>query len=656
MKSWHWAAVVALAMVVGFGLGIVISPGPGAGGSPTAPDDARDDSSALPGVPTPNRQYLAPDGEHSSKAFQPTVAEKTGRPDDLEAILKAISVDTAVLGTGVITGVVTDVEGRPLEGVDIIPLVPRPRGITSFYEELEHARRHLWEDLVRDVTELARTRRKQLGGDLASTPGADGSYRVTGLEDREYYIVASKAGMRFEQTSGAGIRVKPGATVNIVGRPECIIYLEATTPDGAPLSEFDSQVRSAADTHMHPLQPLARGARHEYRVLPGTYFVYGNTLPPPIHARSRKMDIEASGSPYRVTLQLEPSKGVWIRINFSQGQPMRELSTRVIAVEPGANLEALTRERSREPASTGRRQDGSFLRPAPRQGSCCAVVYIGERPIRQKLFDYQGGQVALDFTLAPPTAAESIVCRLHNKIGGDLKYVNFRLAHAGDGSRYTRLDGWRLDSGEFRLYPPEGETQIQPRAIVAEDSKLGEAEASINHVGPQEVEIVFGPRAAVELDVGDWKVPQGASLEAEIRRDDGVVLGRLSASHGLRVLRDIPHGNHALFISLRAPMYGVPLAREPINVSGKSVTHRLTLPSLHRLVVKTGAEHHTSFTLESDLPAGRFKANLWASKQRDADLEMLPPGTYVLKYRIHAGGEKEQAVSIPGTSEISLIE
>lgn len=227
------ARLPLLCLVAGLALGVLIGLSIGEpavqAGSPE-PDARTAERSAPPAEPEAERR--APDDlaavaapESTGSAKVPLVDEGRAKALARAAIERSEAADLSGAMTGVITGVVVDSDGEPIEGADLVT-TNRPSRSSSWRNRLGRK----WggvESLEASVARSARNAIEYRARLRHVTSGADGTFRLDRLDEGEVDVQCYAEGYSFTRQ-----RSNSGGELRFVGSRVYAYALDFRLPDG----------------------------------------------------------------------------------------------------------------------------------------------------------------------------------------------------------------------------------------------------------------------------------------------------------------------------------------------------------------------------------------------------------------------------------------
>lgn len=451
-------------------------------------------------------------------------------------------------GSGVISGVVTDTTGKPVEGV-VVRLAPQYTN-RDYYQ----ARRRDNDSGVPRVLSLDETVKitvdqyqRTTGAMRQAVSAANGSYQFEGLPDQMYTVVAySKRYEVAAEESGWYQAVKPGETVNFTAKIVTPVSLQVLAPDGQPAkeaniiassgSESSREMRNAGDNFWTPentkiyLRPgkydIHAVVSDEENMFPGNEggFIKSDSVP---------VEVTESENGTPVVLKLHSVPGVFGKVVFPKNDIERNGYVTIMEVAAGTEPDLKQLAKSDKGAWIGAYRSkyqfsdlkqGTYVVGVAREHRgevvASAVVTIGETPVEQNL------------ELPAPSAKNSLIVLATNKAGEPILCNDFEFrieqknrtnSGGGKGARQSNGEYWvSLSSEVAALYNKKWNAGTHLYLSVVSES-LGTREVEIVE-GQKNATVVFDEPATLKITVAGYK---GSGMEGRLS-----VTGAFSGGRG----------------------------------------------------------------------------------------------------------------------------
>ncbi|MHC4598350.1 MAG: carboxypeptidase-like regulatory domain-containing protein [Planctomycetota bacterium] len=608
--------------------------------------------------------YTQPRGPYGQEKPDPTEGAGPGEPvavefRTLEEVISAIPVPKAEAGTGEITGRVTTVNGKPLEGVTV--RAERTRPTTGGDRPKEED----FETRVREFVSRARWKKATRRETLTS---ADGSFILTGLADDLYSIKAFKEGYDIQPGDWIGSdKARPGDAVVFLATARIAVRIAILLPDGSQPSRAEVRIGGprywGSTEPWTPQDPVLRRP-------PGTYRFTATAGDREEYDSDAKIATLVAGAPTRtVTLRLKKIVGIKGKVRLPEGLERNYVRVWALHLPPGqaSDTKELLKKGKSIAAHSRNNYRFSFQDTPP------GLYLVGASLERTRIgasttVEVSDGLALVELVLSMPADWRSIPLRVFDPKGELLWDVTVN-------SRYRSGRGWfreggtpaKQADGSFLIAHPARDEEEKKRekegkyVVEALSRRYGRKEVEYRLEDALEILVRFEDPAHLEAVVSGFKDhehKERIGLNLEPKKEPGVRTRRYGAPYGnmepideegRKSFGPVQPGNYELVLRISTTEDSFPVEKAPVTLRHGKNRAVIEIPALHPLTLRFGkAKAGTRVWLTTE-KGERLSWSTAAKVGRDgeATFPFLPAGSYTVSL---SGGMLPQVmkVSVPG--------
>ncbi len=596
-----------------------------------------------PAVPT------QPSGAPATPGAAP---ERPAEPAPAPPLPAGVAVPAVPRGAGVIRGTVRREDGAPLPGVLVTA--------TAWEDEPEIPPAASLEEEVR-LLAAHRARLRSLR--TQATSGADGTFALEDVADREHAVGAAAAGYEFRVQYESGC-ARPGSTVTIIGRPVLEVRISVLRPDGTapaeatvqydrgpPFGESSYQWTAAADVLRLPprrVRLLATGGE-------------GNML------ASDPLDLDLAAGPPSgtVVLRLVPRPGVYGTVTIPEALRGGS-SLRVVALpsRPGPPPDPERMANAENGCWIGNGESGEYSLPDLRPGPWLLAVVDWSQVYDRAEVTVTAEAVRKDFVLPEVPRADCVLLRVEGPDGRPVSGVSVQVQVSSEKGSWSMGSSPRPDSDGRLLVALRGLDRRGERSGISCQLAVTSPEHGTRSVGVELTEapvadVRFAEPAWLEVEVtgrgedaagtGDLHVsvsPEGEGGTSERLREGSPV--RLGPYQPVSVTVDV-------FVVTLDQGDWVRVARQTVALRSGENRVAIPVPPLYELTVLLPDGVHGVSLAAREGDEGATQEGWSASREADAAgravFPALPPGRYVLTTWTDDDA-RNMEVSVPGPNPV----
>lgn len=659
MKTLIWPVGIVLGFAAGIAVGAVLF---GNSSPPRQlPNELADDSPANERTQSADPPAETPDQPQREQPRATRPATPAAKPlpdvenDPLVAYLRTVELDPLPTGDGVITGRVLDTDERPVEGVHIQLTPPQGRGRVP-YTGFQHPAGQLWAGLAKDVRELTRMRSRWQPAELQTRTGPDGSFRVGGLGDVNYFVFAQHPDYVIKRPPGPQ-RNRPGDNIEFTATAAVTVRVEVSGQVDVTRDDLLVSHRHMGVNHFDiPVRNEDRDGVWTLQVSPGMHTFAARCSNPPLRSQTVLLRVDAGSGPHEVNLTIEEKGIIRGTVEFLGGELQSEVSVICVPLEGDADGDKELRAALKMHGGLrSSRVDGHFTIGGAAAGRYIVAAHADSEVFATREINHDGSVSEVSLEITSPQ--EAITCIVSAPPGQSFGRLRFSIA-LPDGNTREWLQAWAIGAGEFRLALPKREFQ-PPVDLVAQHGTAA-ARATLNYLGAQRVELAFAPTGAVVIDRAGWTVPAGTVRKVRILDEAGGVLANardIGQSRDYMVISNAPLGRWRLEVRLNIRGDAIVEAVQDVEVTAEGTLVKPQLLELHKVELTFGKSTSVPVQITGKYALGEFELRT-SLHEGSLRLDYLPAGQYTVKWRPdhQSREERTQYFNVPGPAKVALTE
>ncbi len=656
MKPWMWGVGVLFSFGAGIALGMLL-----------IPDDSKRPRSILPddesALQLPDPPAIADSKPDTTVPQEATVARPADKPapapvfndpppgaDPLLAALRAIGLAPTESGSGVIAGQVKTYEGEPVAGVAIQLLPPNPSQPFSLWRA-PSASEEPWEKVTADTREFVRWRMSQRPPQLRALTDGNGNFRIGGLADLRYRVVAALDGYEFDYRSGQSH--KPDATLEILARPVMEVKLRINLPPGVELDDCRVAHRDLGSGNWDRDLPTPEGGVWTAQLQPGIHAFTARINDPRTPGPPSILHLKPGMGPQEITLELGEISSISGFVSTGDGGATSGLYVVCVPLDSGADAETTLENARRQ--GTNRRSvnhEGRYTFPVMKPGDYAIAAFFGDTYFQPQKLQHGGGTSTVNFTVEGPDASECIVCTISVHDGSPLVTPRFSFRSA-DGMRNTSTSAWKAGENQYRVLLPRNQLPT-PQDLVVTDGRNGSGSVTLHSLTPQSVSVSLEPHATLALRIAGTTHQNIYAMLSDVH---GKVVYRRHLNNwvgDILSIGSVPPGVMKLELSIGSGRSALPLVSQQITVAPEGSIIDVALPELYEVTFNMPEGERTQIIIEGEQDGKAFTRQAYYNN-RPTKVSSLPAGRYTAKWRPRGAREqKTQYFSLPGADTVEL--
>jgi hypothetical protein len=591
-----------------------------------------------------DRAVRAQDPRAHEDAPRNSAAPSSGRA--LSEVLNNTPARNFPRGTGRVSGFVRDSSGKGVAGVTIrgMPqfrgVAPRKGGAAPSAERLE--------DTVRKAVEDYHRRQQTTVDAITDRSGA---YELGGLVDENYYLQAFLEGHTVQPAGNVRVwDVPAGSTIDWNASVVVAVAVDVLLPDGSRPRQARIMCQSGRHTHSEQWSP----EHPEIFVAPGNFtFTVSKGGDDQYSSESIKRTIAVDAPRELLTFQLVGRSGIrgWVRFVKLDG-----FSHLVV--------HALRASGDKTPTPAQLRSNGkeawihshnnfefSFL-DLP-SGRYFVAVGVREGAIlAQAMVDVGDQIVKTELVVDQIDPADFVVLNVLGPDGKPMVVDDLSTSYRTENSSSSGGGAWaRRSDGTYLVFHHAHDRDDGGfYGIEATSGKYGKQKVEYRRGAENSLKIQFHESATLTVDVAEYvatehvgRVHVGLREKTGDRGSSSVSATKVPDAEGRAVLGPVQTGKYevVLSVALGRNQY-VPAASQKANLAAGENSARMTMPTLHPLVVRGTKGQRISLRRETE-NGTPFRVSQRCDDGGKATFGPLPAGRYSLRVD-GAGGEMKVTV------------
>ena len=586
-----------------------------------------------------------------------------GKPS-LRDALDALEIASVPKGTESVSGVITDLEGRPVQGFqltlsqevsELYPPYPTPDKIkdASDRQVALIAYQYICERMRRDATQ---------------TVASDSLGQITFGNLRAVSSRLSFGPCGFMLDNGSqtmSVPVKVGESFHFRVVKLAAVRVKIDAPDLQPNVPCQIRYKPVGAQGLPGSRGMKPNLDTEILLAPGTYTVQAYCDGPKLIGTEQTVEVSAGNANPQLTLTLESPRVIMGTIHFPGGRP-RGFSLLGAPVSGSFTDDELlsTGRVSRAVRLEWDNSTGTFAWDPGGDGQFVIGIRMGERLLASQRVTLAGQSLSIDLTIAPRPGATSLRLKIIHPEKTSLSNLSISLLPS-QPEEYVRHELWELGAKEYLLVLETVNRKPMPaRAFVAARTyELGAACAEFRPGADTEVILTF--QQPCQLGITVKGLPEGVSWPSvRFLKSGGPSEG---GSVGLTHFRGAEYTSDARVPGIQPGSYramimldhgeGFALLNQEVTLTSGTQALDLTLPTLSAVKLDgTSCKPYSHAQIEQKLTAK--KVSFVFNDDGTALFPVLPPGEYTVTYT--AGGIHGKRVAVtftlPGTETVVLTD